>query len=367
MPDPSITIIRKGQLAKADYLAHLDESDCVATLSPAKRKFLLSNPLSLSDDDPVQLLGLSNGKVIGRLDVICGEIQIAVEKHRTLWGSNLYVPVQHRSTLMGMLLLLELQNITPLVSVCGVSQQALPLYQQLGWTEIAMPRYILFRRCNCIVRRYLGTNAALRAISEIANGVIRVGLWGLHLVPRLRAGAYTVEQIEEPASVIDDLFAHCSRGVSAHRSSRWLQWILSNRLDSDEGGKAAAYVVRNRRGQVVAYFGLRAKRYPVVTHRQFPDVFLGSLKDWCIADQSGITYLDLIMLACRVFAEWNVDAVEVCATPDSPVSLRTLGFIPAGALRFFAISDSKHPITDQFALTQILCGIRPAESDNFYG
>ena len=156
-----IQVIRKGELRSAGPAA---ASDSFAVLSPQKRRALLENPLSDSDDDAVQFLGVRGGRAAGRLDAIVGRFDVCEAGMRAapstavpcLWASYLYVPPEHRNTLLGVTLVLKLQQSHANVAVCGVAQVVLPLYQKLRWRDFEMPGYILLRRSRSVVERYVG-------------------------------------------------------------------------------------------------------------------------------------------------------------------------------------------------------------------
>ena len=69
----------------------LDDPDGVAEIPARKRAALLSNPLLGPEDDPVQILGTVDGRIVGRLDLLAGSIDTPEGTIPCFWGSSLYV------------------------------------------------------------------------------------------------------------------------------------------------------------------------------------------------------------------------------------------------------------------------------------
>src|SRR5205814_10295784 len=83
-----------------------DDPDHIARPSAEKLTALLDNPLAGADDEPLQIIGASGKRVIGRIDLIAGELAVDGQRVPIFWGSNLYVLPAFRSTLMGVLLVM---------------------------------------------------------------------------------------------------------------------------------------------------------------------------------------------------------------------------------------------------------------------
>ena len=75
--------------------------------------------------------------------------------------------------------------------------------------------------------------------------------------------------------------------------------------------------MRDRRGQVVAYFLVKARPYTGVTEWGFENLDLGSLIDWGIFEPRLVGLQQLVFLALGELTRWRVDAMEVCVPPDA--------------------------------------------------
>ena len=169
-----------------------DESGCPATLTPEKANALSSNPSSLSEEQPAQLIGTRGRRVVGRMDLVAGEL-VVHRGHREsqvpiLWGSNLFVPPAERKSLVGAMLLMKAASLFPTVGAHGPSQLALPLYEKLAFAKISLDRHILLRRSRSIARRYFGDGLAGKTASVVGD-IGLLGLRGVNTARGLLSGA----------------------------------------------------------------------------------------------------------------------------------------------------------------------------------
>lgn len=380
-----LMIVRKRDLLDPSYVPPWQDPEGVATLPAEKRAAMLSNPLSRSDDDPVQIVGVRDGKAAGRLDLFAGACSVvrpggggpapgglAADRQTVplLWTSNLWVPPEHRSSLLGVTLILKMQALCPTVAACAVSQQALPVYEKLRWVDFRMPRLILLRRSRAVVERYLGRGPVGRAARAVADA----GLLGFRAVLRaytaLRTRGLRTQPAPRAAEDLDPLLARegGQAAVVIHRSAAWINWLLDNALAPAPRDRQGLFYVRDRGGDPLGYFLLKAHLYPVATHRQFRDLFIGSLKDWAVFEPARLGFTDLVLLAAAELARWGVDAVEVCLPdPAAAAALRRHGFVPAGDLHLVFKAAPGTPLADPALHRQPLWNIRPADGDNFFG
>src|SRR5258706_2447146 len=134
----AIHLIRKRSLVSGEPLHTFEDPDGVVAITPEKRRTLLENPLSVDADDPVQIVGTRGNRVGGRMDLIAGRLDVDGQSVPCLWASTLYVPPEFRQSLLGVTMVLKMQQIHDVLGVCGVSQMALPLYQKLKWRGLPL-------------------------------------------------------------------------------------------------------------------------------------------------------------------------------------------------------------------------------------
>ncbi|HSI33043.1 MAG: hypothetical protein ACAI43_02750 [Phycisphaerae bacterium] len=370
-PKSEIHVIRKRDLRDPSYRPAWEDPEKIATFTAEKRLAILSNPLSRSDDDPVQIVGTVDGRAAGRMDLFAGEVSTGGQAVPVLWTSLLHVPVEHRSSLLGVLLILKMQALCPTVAACAVSQQALPVYEKLKWIDFRMPRYVLMRRSRAVVERYVGRGPIGMAARVVADAALLGWRGMLRLRTAIRTRGLRVEHAERAPAELDAAIATsagAAQPVTITRSADWINWLLTSAIGSFPRDRQGLFLVRDRAGALVGYFLLKAHVYPTATHRNFKNLFLGSLKDWQSFRPSALSFHDIVRLAVRELGRWNVDAVEVCVTdPADGHRLRRFGFLPAGDLHLLYRAAPKSPLADPALAGQAKWNIRPADGDNFFG
>jgi hypothetical protein len=361
----ALHVITKAELIAGDYSKAWDDPDGLARFTPEKRDALLSNPLSHSDGDPVQIIGTMGTQPIGRLDVIPGRIDVGMQAVPCLWTSALFVPEQYRKTLIGVSLILKMQGLCPTVAACGVSHMALPLLEKLQWRDARMPRYLALRRSLSVVQRYVRNKAAAGIARIAADAGLAAHRTLLSMWRKLRTAGLRYAPAEQLSSDMNALIQNSpARAVRVHRSCEWVNWVLKHRFDACPKNRRKLFYVYDRHCKVVAYFIVAARFYSVATHREFRDLLLGSLQDWMVFDASAVGLSEIVLLATKILAQWDVDAIEVCLPPGERVNLMRWGFVPVGELHLLARVAPNSPLARPDFQHPASWQIRPAEGDN---
>jgi len=354
----------------AGLAARWDDPDGIAALSDAKRLAMLDNPLSEQDSDLAQLIGTKGDRVVGRVDMLPGAVILAGEKVPLMWTSLLQVPEKYRGTLMGAFLPLKMQQSAPAVGACGVSQRAVLLYEKLKWLDIRMPRYVAILRSRAIVETYLGEGVGGRIAAWCVDAGMSMILSCLALARAVASLGLRVESVEAMPAELDPLLARVTRGEqgpSTVRSVAWINWALRHSLDDHPRNRRGLFLVRDGSGRMVAYFMASARFHETATQRNLKRLYLGSLKDWAIFEPNQLSLPQLVALAVREIARWDVDATEVCIPPDcvGQVAPKFLGMVRAGDLHLLIKASSGLLAAAEFQ-DPTRWRVRPADGDNFF-
>lgn len=362
-----------GTSADAPYRDWTDP-DGIAPMPAPKRRALLGNPCRAAGpagaDEPVSIIGLRGGAklVVGRIDLVCGLLEVHGQPVPVYWGSNWYVPPEHRSSLVGVTLLLKMQGLHHTIGAHGPSQQALPVYEKMKFFGLPMTRWILLRRSRAVVERYVGRGPGARVVAPLADGgllVQRTALGALRLART--SGARATIESRVPPGLAERLAAPCDRPVRAHRSGAYLDWLLANSFQDDARARSALVVLTMPDGVVAGYALLKVRFYPTATHRGFRDLLLGSLQDWGIFEPRAVAMLDIVLLAVRELGRMGVDAVEACLPADeTPGAMRALGFVRVGAMTSVLRASAASPLHDPALQRPEAWRLRPADGDNFF-
>jgi hypothetical protein len=347
-----------------------------ATITPVKLRALLSNPLLGPDEDPVQLIGTKGGVAIGRIDLVRGIVHVmpegAAQAHDVpvYWGSEWYVPEEHRSTLVGVLLLLKLQQMRLNLGAHGPSQMAVPVYQKLKWADLPFPRHILPRRSRSIVEKFVGAGPHAALLSLLADAGLAAHGVVLRRSLRARTAPLHAEPVEHlPPELDADLRRPEPGKASCHRSVAWLHWACSAAFNEDARTRRQLALVRGQAGKVVGHLVVKTRFFETASARGFKNVLLGSVHDWMVYDEGrrqGVRDDQLILLGAGLAASMGVDALEVC-TDDAPLrdTLKKMLFREVGAMHLVFKGAVGGPLADAAFTKPGSWRIRPGDADNF--
>jgi hypothetical protein len=357
----SLHILRRGDLKSANCYAPWDDPDRIASPTPEKLRTLLENPLTGDDQEPIQIIGLSGKRVIGRIDLIAGSISIAGQPKRIFWSSHLYVPPEFRKMMMGVMLIMKAGG------VFGPSQAALPIYQKLKWLDLPLTRYISIVRSRAVMQRYVGEGVAAKVFSVLAD--VALGMHRLMVAAwrSFRARGLKLSRVSDVPADFDERFAARPEPVQVHRSAKYLRWQLAHRFTDEPRNSNSLYLVQDRNGRTVAYFLNKIRFHETATHRGFKNVLLGSMQDWMVFDSSALGEKDLLLLSARELVAGGVDAIDFCtADPSLAGTLRLMGFKGLGALHLMVKAAGQSPLDDPKYRDLGQWWIRPGDGDNFF-
>ena len=295
----------------------LDDPDGVADMPPRKRAALLSNPQLGPDKEAVRILGTLDGRIVGRLDLLAGSIETPEGAIPCFWGSSLFVTPAARGHGMGSTLIRASHELREVAAVCAPSRLSYPLYMSLGYLDVPMPRYVLVRRTGPLVQHWLGKGPAARLAAAVADTGTAAHHGLLGISRSVVARGLEAEAVETFPIELEPHLQERRAPLAMHRSAAWLDWIVRESFGDGDDHRRALYLVRDRHGEVVAYFLIKARRYSGVTEWGFENLDLGSLIDWAIFEPKRVGLQQLVFLALGELTRWRVDAMEVCVPPDA--------------------------------------------------
>ena len=350
MNDPlALHVLTRSDLESGETYHRWARGEELALPTPQKRAMMLANPHSRGPDEPVQIIGTKGDRVIGRIDLIAGQLRAAGERLPICWGSQFFVPEADRSTMMGPMLLMKTNQVHHTLGAHGPSQMASPLYAKLKWAEVPLQRWVMLRKSRSVVRRYLGSGP-LGGIARTGVDAALVFHRGYVGARRLSAaGGLSAERVERMPESFDSLLAPADDRARGERSAEWINWNLSHSFGGSEGRhERALYLVKPRGSDdVLGYFLLKVKFYPLATHRGFPDLTLATLADSRVFDRARCSDEALTLLSFVAAGELGADALEVCDPPGVRAGFyKSLGFLPAGTMRLFFRAVAPSPLAD---------------------
>lgn len=372
----TLHVVTRGELEANDYGARWEDMEekapdgttvTIVRMNPEKRRAILESPLPYGDDDPVRIVATVDGRAIGRCDVLPGLVEVRGEVVPCLIGSSLYVVEPWRDSLAGPKIVMRLNKLHHTIIGCGVSRAALPVFTGLRWRPVAMPRYVLVRRSRPVVERYLGPGAATDVASLAADGALALHWGALAAARALSCSELSVEQAERLPPEVDGLSEPRRYEVEVWHGRENVNWLLAQSFRADPTARKGLYLVRDRRGRIVAYFLTKARLWEHASRRGFRNLFLGALADWTIFDPSAVRFEQLALLAARELGRIGVHAVEYCLPPDErDARLARLGCRNVDAMYFIAHLSKESPLVRLGLDDPAEWRIRPASADHYF-
>jgi hypothetical protein len=300
-------------------------------ISPEFRDVLLSNPTDGDDQQPVQILGVEEGKVIAQMNLVCGQICVEGQQLRILWGSGYNVPAEHRPTGIGAMILLRMHRLPYAVGGVGASQMAAPLFRKLNWIDFVAPRFLLLRRMRPVLEAYLGAGLLTTIGSIVGDLALRVLGFGVAMMTKFVTRGLRIERIERMPESLEPCLQRIDKPAYCHRSTAWLNWVIL----ATPGGNPLLYLVKDRRGVPVGYFLITHHYHEHGGGGRWKNFVLGSVKDWMTFNPRTVTETQLVLLAVSQLMRRKLDAIDVCvAEPEVGNVLRRCGLREIGGMHF---------------------------------
>ena len=337
-------IYRKRELAAGSIPGDWDDPEGLTQAPEHHRVFWLTNPLSWGDDDPVRAYVLVGKRVAGYVCLVTGEVSLRGARVPVLWGFNLLVSTAFRGKGLAIKLIQAWRDAHHTAIGTHVNVISLGIYGKLDWVTFLYPCHTLIRRSRPFVGGYLpGPLAAIAAPVVDAGLALRRTL--SRQVPRAPRDL-RVERVEAMPPELDPLLARQSAAVVTHRSAAWFDWQFRVRR-AMEGVDFNLCLVRDGRDEVVGYFLVQRRRWPVLRER-FRGVLLGSVREWGAFDESKLDLATLYRLAAREALELGVDAVYLTVPdPAAGAELHRRGYGSVQPLRTVYYAHPSSPLAGQ--------------------
>ncbi len=337
----------------------------------------------------MQIIAVRGNRVIGRIDFLAGDMCLRTNKGHeflkvpVLWGSSLFVPPEERRSMAGTLIMMRMATVACTVGANGPSQMALPMYARLGFAALPLERFILLRRSQSVVNRFV-PNAAMRAGARL---VADIGLSCVRTVNAIRGvlASIRIRRLNSMPSEFELALAepppdyHPNGGAGGLprawglRSAAVVDWWLANKFTTECRHERALYLVESREGTPIGYILMKLKFYTTASHRNIPNITLATLADWRVfqpelKDTLGPTsgHRALIHAAIMAAGQLSVDGLEVCVQRDKADVgfMKSRGFIRAGTMSCMINATAGSPLHGSAFPNETSWNVQYAEGDN---
>jgi GNAT superfamily N-acetyltransferase len=309
------------------------------------RRMLVGNPLSTSDDDPVEVIATVGDCVAGRVYVLPGELRVEGDPVPALWGFDLMVSPRFRGMGLATKVVKCWHDQADTVLGNAINAISEAIYPRLGCTMFYTPARQLICRSQKFLQSYLRFGPGAGAASVLLDSAQRarrqlLGFWRPGHTRGLRA-----ERVDRMSPEFDRALARQMAPVMAHRSAKWINWMLGC-PEPDERGDFALYYVRDEEDRVVGYFIL-SRICPPLLRNRFENVTIGAVKDWMSFDEAEVDHLSIVLLGLRELMSWRVDVLMAVLPGFDDADIRVLrkfGFTSREHLRTSFLSLPSGPL-----------------------
>jgi GNAT superfamily N-acetyltransferase len=357
-----IRVVSNGELRAGTSGA---DDPALVGMTAARRAAILANPLLGPDGDPARIVAFLDGQVVGRLDLLAGEISTPSGPVPVFWGSAFYVSPEARGRGIGGELLRTAEELREGAGACAPSRLSHPIYARRGYFDLPLRRHVLVRRTTPLAEGWLGKGRIAGAAGTLGDTALRA--------QRAASGARSTGQRGVQLELRDafpgelEPRLHERRGPFAmHRSAAWVDWILRESF-GDPSHRRGLYLARSAGGEVLGYALLKARLYSGVTRWRLENLRLGSLVDWQIFEPASLSFQQLLRLVIEALEEWKVDAVEACLPPGYERGrLRRLGFFTLGVQHLVLRGWAGSALAGGDAQDPARWSVRPGEGDHAF-
>ena len=304
-----------GELERGDDLGLKDPYKIMDSLGTKMREAVFHNPSGFKEDEVCQILALDDDVVVGATNPFSGRLLINGEVVGCQNGSYLYSHEDYRKDNIGGELFLRITNLHPTKNCffVGISQMAIGLYKALKYSLFEFPRLIYLRKSRSVVQSILH-NEALWTKPLIA--MVDAGLW-LHrqiinVHNHICYRDYTIENVKECPDEVEQIVIQDKHPYKELHDKAWFDWSLKYTISEDSRTLRRLYVIKKNE-KIEAFFLIKQEFFEKASSRGFKNVYLGSIMEWGIMEDSQLTEKDVVLMGLNSFDN-NVDGIQYATT-----------------------------------------------------
>lgn len=317
MAEHNIKFIERtfGELEKGIVPEVKDPYHIMASLGPKMREAVLHNPSGYKDDEVCQILAVDGDKVVGATNPFSGRLLINGEVVPCQNGSYLYSHNDYRKDNVGGELFLRITNLhlTKNCFFVGISQMAIGLYKALKYSLFEFPRLIYLRKSRSVVQSILHSEASwTKPLIGLADIVLWLHRQIINVHNSIFYRGYSTDNVKECPIEVEKIVTQDKHPYKELHDKAWFDWSLNYSISEDERTLRRLYVIKKNE-KIEAFFLLKQEFFEKASSRGFKNVYLGSIMEWGVADESHLTEKDIVLMSLGKF-DINVDGIQYATT-----------------------------------------------------
>lgn len=296
-------------------LGFKDPYHIMSSLGPKMCDAVLNNPSGYKDDEVCQILALDGDVVVGCTNPFSGRLLLNGEEVACQNGSTLFSHEDYRKDNVGGELFLRITNLHPTKNCffVGISQMATGLYKALKYSLFEFPRLIYLRKSRSVIQSILNSEASwTKPLIMMADA----GLWlhrqiiNVHNFIFYRG--YSIENVKECPVEVEQIVIQDKHPYKELHDKAWFDWSLNYTISEDPRTLRRLYVIK-KNGKTVAFLLLKQEFFEKASSRGFKNVYLGSIMEWGVANESRLTEKDIVLMSLKYFDN-IVDGIQYATT-----------------------------------------------------
>ena len=301
------------ELKENKELGFDDPYNMMDTMNPLMRDAFLNKPTGYDPEEICQYIALDGNKIVGTLFFFRNRFLADGVEHGCQAGSTLYVHPDYRPKGIGACALMKFIDLHPEKNTIsnGISNMAQPIYKALGFSFFETPRFILLRKSRSVVSTVLRTESAfIKPICWLIDISLNVFNYLASIGNRIKFQQYSIEKVYSCPHEVEDIVLNDNHRFKELHDKKWFDWSLKYDYNDDKRKKKDLYIVKDPKGDIVAFFMNKIKFFEQASHRGFKNVLLGTVSEWGIKKEISISEFDIQFLATRYMPK-EVDGCEV--------------------------------------------------------
>lgn len=300
-----------------------DPSKFIRNCNAQWAKKLTSNPCA-QETDLALILAVDDQTVIGRLGLYSAQVNYDGKNEKTFWGDGFFLNDEYKNTGIGGLILLKAISFSKsLLASGGFREDCKALYLGTGFHELGpLKRFIYFYSSRVVIEKYLHASKLCSFFSYILNPLIS-------LFYKMKTGnkkfVLNYRHVESFDSRIDELIRSAQSLNCFPKNAALLNWVLQNTQNIN-----AFEIFRD--DELIGYCLLKYVHQEEGHSPEYlPEMEIGSLLDYFVADNSENNLRDLILFCLDFFKKKNVDLCTIQVHDPLMVSIcKKYGLIHKG-------------------------------------
>lgn len=326
-------------------LGFKDPYHIMSSLNDKMREAVLNNPSGYEDNETCQILALDGEKVVGACNPFSGRM---ISKGKTMSvqnGSYLFAHEDYRKENVGGELFMRIAQLHPNKDnlFAGISQMAIGLYRAMKFTVFEFPRLIYLRKSRSVVHAFLKTESPIVApVIWLVDACLFIHRKFLYMWQSIRYSSFKIQQVEAVPQEVEDIFYADTHSYKELHDKKWMEWSLKYSLSEDTRNIKRLYVVEHN-NIIEAFFLIKQEFFKQASNRGFRNVYLGSVMEWGISEDSRLKESDLYLMSIGCFDN-TIDGIQIATSDHSTVSrLHNFIFVNIGTanmgFKFKSIKD----------------------------